>query len=306
MYLDGSVLHSYRGRSIRLETKIPSHLVRSRTRVLQPSNSLLDRNDIRWQLGNDPRKDRRVDRRPRIWRSLDRVVHDNVPISSRISTIVWNQNLVCYREQYEDKCDLHFVIQVEQLIRRVQDDARRPDARQDDSIDLLRAEDFLELIPKAGIVSCLDDDDIARSGIDVKGRIDLRQGIARRAQGATDFGERDRRGGCAQFGLARVGEVDAREDGQRGWSLLVHRVDPAGDVVDPLLSFWGRGEGADDAVDEVEVEHGVVRAKVEGRVARNRRRDVCWAAIVAGRGRRVLGSDQRSSCGREKIGEMHT
>ena len=72
--------------------------------------------------------------------------------------------------------------------------------------------------------------------------------------------------GGSDFRPLRAGEVDARENADWRRSLLMHSTDPGGYVVDECLAGGGGVDAADETVNEVEIQDGVVGAKAEGGV----------------------------------------
>ena len=72
------------------------------------------------------------------------------------------------------KRNLHFIVQIEEPIRRAQDDARSPNATENDSIDTLCPQNRFELVTGACVVSRFLQDDISSRFVDVESRIKLR------------------------------------------------------------------------------------------------------------------------------------
>ena len=72
--------------------------------------------------------------------------------------------------------------------------------------------------------------------------------------------------GESDFRPLGAGEVDARENADWRRSLLMHSADPGGCVFDECLAGGGGVDTADETVDEVEIQDGVVGAEAEGGV----------------------------------------
>ncbi len=146
------------------------------------SHGLLQRNHTRRQLRNHSFQNRRVNSR-RIRRALDRVIADNKDL----------------------------VVQIKQPIRRAQHHTTRPDPRNHNRVDSLRAQDLLQSISSTSIIPRLLQDSGAgrvERGVDLcNGRSGglVLEGAAGAEKGSL---------GC-EFGVAGE-EVDAGEDCE-GW-----------------------------------------------------------------------------------------
>lgn len=200
--------------------------------MLQSLNSLLNGNNIRRKLRNHALKNSLVDLRA-LWRRFNGVVSDNVDL----------------------------VVEVEQTVRSAHDNTAGSDTTQDDGVDLLRAQHFLERVAGAGVVARLLVDDVPGGVVDVEGWVEERLWVERAAQHASCLGEW---GVSVQLGLLVVGEVDASEDGEWWWLLLVDGIDPVSGVLDKGFAFGCVGDATDETGDQVEVQDGVVLAEVDG------------------------------------------
>lgn len=142
----------------------------------------------------------------------------------------------------------HLVIQIEQPVRGAEDDAAGADAREDHRVDLLAAQDELELVARAGVVARLREDGVV-VGEGVEGGVELAWGGG--DGGVAEAGDdRGEGGGGADFRPEEGLEVDAGEDRQRRGGLgVVRGRDEDRGTVDELGAFGGGGDGLDEPVD---------------------------------------------------------
>jgi hypothetical protein len=156
------------------------------------------------------------------------------------------------------KKNSHLVVQIKQPVDRAQNNARSPNATDDNSLDLLRPEDFFKSVAVAGVVPGLPQDNVSNVLLDLEVGVDCR-GIV--VFGCDAFDELCEAGVGFELGFELVAEINAREDRKGCRFHVVHGVDPLGCVLDECAALRCGGDGSHNCIDEVEVEDGVVLAE---------------------------------------------
>lgn len=108
------------------------HLIHRRSRIGQSRNCLFERDDLRRKLRDDAFENRSID----TWgirRRLNGIVCDD-----KAGVALASVGLICAPGD-----NLHVVVQVEEPIRRAQDDTRSTNATENDGVDALRPQNIL-------------------------------------------------------------------------------------------------------------------------------------------------------------------